>query len=415
MRPWHCAHMTNKKIIFAFGLLAMMFLPSCSKDNEGDRSDLTPASTVEHIGLQIASTSTPQPPTQTPIRLASTFTPIPTITPAPTSTRNPVRNISLRTRRDFGDNRNPFTGEEVSDPAILNRRPIAVKISNSPPKWVRPQSGLSEADLVFEHVTEGLITRFTAIFYANTPEKLGPIRSARLIDLDIQVMYDAALAYSGSSIGVSRKLFASEFRSRILRTSSQGYYRTGENKPYEHTLYAEPEGLWQALTDRSENHEPDLQNIMTFSTLPPNGSERANAITVNYRDWTVIEWRYDAESGKYQRWVEGVEHTDANTDSQIDSTNVIVIFTNDTLDRSICETQSGNSCLAFSRVIDLLGTGPGILLRDGRQYVITWRRNVATDLLTFENQSGNPVPLQIGNSWIQVIPNGYPEPVSIDP
>jgi hypothetical protein len=274
---------------------------------------------------------------------------------------------------------------------------------------------LGEADLVFEHVTEGLITRFTAIIYGNTPEKLGPIRSARLIDLDIPVMYDAALAYSGSSIGVSRKLFASEFRSRILRSNSKGYYRTGENKPYEHTLYADPEGLWQALTDRSENYEPDLQNIMTFSTLPPNGGEEASTITVNYRDWTVIEWRFDAEVGRYQRWADGEEHTDANTGAQIDSANVIVVFTNDALDRSICETQSGNSCLAFSRVIDLLGSGPAMLFRDGRQYSITWRRDSAGDLLTFENQSGSPVPLQIGNSWIQVIPNSYPEPVSIDP
>jgi hypothetical protein len=407
--------MTNTKLIFVFSLLALISLVGCLKDNESDQSKEIPASTTEQIGLHPASTNTPEPPTQTPISLAPTFTPVPTITPAPTATSNPVRNISLRTSRDFGDNRNPFTGEEVSDPANLSRRPIAVKISNSPPRWVRPQSGLNEADLVFEHVTEGLITRFTAIIYATTPEKLGPIRSARLIDLDIPVMYDAALAYSGSSIGVSRRLFASDFRSRILRSNSQGYYRTGENKPYEHTLYAEPEGLWQALTDRSENHEPDLQNIMTFSTVPPNGGEQASAITVNYRDWTVIEWRYDAESGKYKRWVEGEKHTDANTDRQIDSANVIVIFTDDTLDRSICETQSGSSCLAYSRVIDLMGTGQGILFRDGRQYAITWRRDIATDLLTFENHSGNPVPLQIGNSWIQVIPNSYPEPVSIDP
>ena len=265
--------MTDKKLIFASGLLLLIILAGCSKDNDSEKPEASPVSATDQVGLPPASTNTPLPPTQTPITLAPTFTPVPTITPVPTATNNPVSNISLRTSRDFGDNRNPFTGEEVSDPGILNRRPIAVKISNSPPRWVRPQSGLGEADLVFEHVTEGLITRFTAIIYGNTPEKLGPIRSARLIDLDIPVMYDAALAYSGSSIGVSRKLFASEFRSRILRSNSKGYYRTGENKPYEHTLYADPVGLWQALTDRSENHEPVLQKIMTFSTLPPSGGE----------------------------------------------------------------------------------------------------------------------------------------------
>jgi hypothetical protein len=80
-------------------------------------------------------------------------------------------------------NVNPLTGLEVANPESLNRRPIDVKISNSP-AIVRPQSGISEADLVFEHYTEVGITRFSAIFYTNAPQRVGSIRSARLIDYE---------------------------------------------------------------------------------------------------------------------------------------------------------------------------------------------------------------------------------------
>ena len=124
--------MTNKKLILAFWLLLLIVLAGCSKDNDTEKPEVSPVSTADQLALAAAPTNTPLPPTQTPIKLAPTFTPVPTITPVPTATNNPVRNISLRTSRDFGDNRNPFTGEEVSDPGILNRRPIAVKISNSP-------------------------------------------------------------------------------------------------------------------------------------------------------------------------------------------------------------------------------------------------------------------------------------------
>src|SRR5690606_26865903 len=82
---------------------------------------------------------------------------------------------------------NPLTGLTISDPNVLNRRPIVVKVSNSPP-LVRPQSGINDADLVFEHYTEVGVTRFSAIFYANAPTRVGSIRSARLIDYELTPM-----------------------------------------------------------------------------------------------------------------------------------------------------------------------------------------------------------------------------------
>ena len=402
---------SSKTTISLLAILLLLILSSCKEVDETVEPTSTPTSSLLESDPILVSSDPVLTDTPTPFILAPTFTPRPKLTPIPTVTASAATPVVLSRLQDFGDDRNPLTGELLDDPGNLDRRPIAVKISNAPARWVRPQSGLSQADIVFEHVTEGLITRFTAVIYGNTPEKLGPIRSARLIDLQIPLMYDAALAYSGSSIGVSRKLFASQFRSRILRTNTTGYYRTGEAKPFEHTLYALPNGLWGALEDRNLNEEPNLRGLLTFSSEPPANGQRARNVNLNYRDWTKIDWRYI--KGQYFRWADGEKHIDANTGDQISASNVIVIFADHSLDRTICETQSGSSCLAFSMEIDLLGSGEAIMFRNGYQYDIEWRRNDPHDMLTFYDEAGSPIPLSIGNSWYQVIPNSYSDPVSV--
>ncbi len=340
-----------------------------------------------------------------------TRTPRPTHTPSPTATATPVR---LFTESDFV-NRNPLTGELVDDPAVLQRRPIAIKISNSPPQYVRPQSGLSHADLVFEHPTEGPITRFTAIFYGRIPTAVGPIRSARLIDLEIPAMYDAALAYSGASIGVSHLLHNSDIRPRLIGSNESGYYRTGEDKPWEHTLYGDPEGFWQTLDERGENHSPSLATLMAFSVESPPDGRPASAININYLDWTTVDWEYDQETHRYWRWVDGEPHIDANTGAQLGTTNMVIVFANHQLDVTICEFQSDDACLAYSTEIQIWGRGPAIIFRDGLQYEVTWKREQRSHMLTFFDHENKPVPLQIGNTWFQIVPLHYVDPVTITP
>jgi hypothetical protein len=349
-----------------------------------------------------------------PIVPGATFTPVPTVTPLPTATPPPPTPLVLISVEDFGSNRNPFTGLEASDPELLQRRPIAIKISNAPAKYTRPQSGLSQADIVFEHVTEGAITRFTALIYGQTPPNIGPVRSARLIDLEIPAMYDAALAYSGSSIGVSERLFDSDFRARILRPNEPGYYRTGENKPYEHTLYVHPEAFWPRLEEKGENRPPVFNSLMAFSEETPTGGQPARATLISYRNWTNIEWRFSDEDGKFYRWVDGEEHLDANNGQQISAANVVLLFVPHQLNRDICEHQTGSTCRAHSTEILLTGLGQAILLRDGQQYQTYWRRINRYDMITLAKASGEAVPMQLGNTWFQVIPIDYEDSFEIE-
>ncbi|MFQ5420169.1 MAG: DUF3048 domain-containing protein, partial [Anaerolineae bacterium] len=244
-------------------MLTLSLVAACSDTATATPVPLPPTS----IAAVASPTTAVAQPSPTAVPDPATLPPPPTIAPVPTSTLPPEPTatatpeaIILMNAADFGEDRNPLTGELMADSTILNRRPVACKLSNSPARYTRPQSGINDADILFEHVTEGRLTRFTAVFYGRTPANIGPIRSARLIDVEIPAMYDAALCYSGASNGVQQKLNRSDFTQRILRAAEDGYYRTGEDIPWEHTFYAHPEGLWAALDRKELNMPPNFGN-----------------------------------------------------------------------------------------------------------------------------------------------------------
>ncbi len=368
--------------------------------DEGDSADLQVTAAAPEA---IAS---PTPPATSP--------PPATIAPLPTSTTAGDEEVSAEgIIAEFGDDRNPLTGELVSDKKNLLRRPLAVKLSNAPAIYTRPQSGLNDTDLVFEHTTEGNLTRFTAIVYGDIPPRLGPVRSARLIDLELPAMYDAALAYSGSSNGVANLLRNSDFSNRILNAWEKGYYRTEENKPVEHTLYASPELLWEALSEKGLNSPPAFTTTNVFSDEPPPGGSPASALNLDY-NWTLVNWRYDPASGRYLRWADAVPHNDGNTGEQVSAANVIVVAPYHAYDAEICEQiNADGTCAALSVEVQLWGSGGGAVFRDGQRYDVTWERLGRTDSLTFKDSEGNPFPLKIGNSWVQVVPTWLENPLTV--
>ncbi len=362
--------------------------------------DLSETAVTPTTAVTATSTTLPPPPT---IAAAATNTP---------TSEPPATGINLLTAADFGTDRNPLTGELVADPAQLQRRPLAIKISNAPPSFVRPQSGLNSADWVFEHTAEGHITRFTLILYGNDADRVGPIRSARLIDVELPAMFDAALAFSGASVGVNQRLNASDFADRLIRSSDPGYYRTGEDKPFEHTLYGRPATFRQGLEALGLNTPPNFNGLLTFTSEPPSGGEPASSVALDY-EWEIVEWRYDEGNGRYFRWAAGEPILDANTGEQVSAANVVVIAPFHVEDATICEQITNGVCTHLSVQIQLWGSGTGLILRDGQQYPVTWHREGRSDLLTFTDAAGNSFPLQIGNTWVQLVPTWYDDPVSV--
>ena len=385
---------------------------ACGGAEERPLPTLVPPITIDDTpdSPAVAPTFTPEPTAE----VVPTASPFPTVTSVPTAAPTPFTLLLLESPEDFGTDRNPLTGELVAEPDNLLRRPLAIKVSNSPPSYARPQNGLSQADLVFEHITEADITRFTAVFYGQTPPDIGPVRSARLIDKELPAMFDAALAMSGAHPIVSQRLHRSDIGDRILRSHETGFYRTGEDKPWEHTLHVDPAGLWQAIEAHGEARPPEFTAWMTFSNQVPLGGEPANQVQVAYDTYTLVEWRYDPSNGRYLRWADGEPAIDANNGEQISAANVILLTAVHERDKSICLTHSGGVCSDWPLEIQIWGEGSAIILRDGKQFPVTWLRHNRSDMFTFVDANGDALPLQIGNSWFQVLPHYYNNPVMID-
>lgn len=299
---------------------------------------------------------------------------------------------------------NPLTGLAVDDPAVLARRPLAAKISNAPDA-VRPQAGIAQADLVFEHLTEGPLTRFTAIFWTHTPPRLGSIRSARLIDLEIPAMYDTLLVYSGASEPIRRKIAGLPFANRAYEGVTVGaplYYRdTSIEVP--HNLFAVPRAVWaRAEADGVNRPRADLGG-MRFSATPPGGPP-ARTITIDYGG-DEVEWTYDEASGRYARRVDGAPHTDANTGEQVTAANIVLIYAHHQPDLAIVESQWQDS-MSFSIELQIWTLGPAAIFRDGVQTTGYWHRWQEEDMLTFwaDEDRAAPLYLKPGNTWFEIVP-----------
>ncbi|MCA9926967.1 MAG: DUF3048 domain-containing protein, partial [Anaerolineales bacterium] len=370
----------------------------------------TPSPSVQPTALANVPTNTPDatetavptmppPPTAIPTTAAATpnLQDAATLTPAtPTATI-----IGMIGPEPFPENINPLTGLPVSDPAILARRPIVVKVSNAPP-IVRPQAGLNRADLVFEHYAEGGLTRFTAVFYTHDVSIVGSIRSARLIDFEIPHMYDAAFAYSGSSGPLRVRFQESDFFDRIISPDfgHGGFYRMEEEgKSFVHSLYTDTYTLRETLSERGQEVPPTLANHMAFREEPLYPGEPATRIELWYTG-TNATWFYS--NGRYLRWSDGEAHLEAYTGQQLTFKNVVVIAANHVNTDIIEDTNNSPSI-----EIQLWGSGPVSIFRDGQRFDGTWQRNDPNHMLTFYDQDGNMLPLAPGNTFFQIVPLGF--------
>ncbi|MCS7286183.1 MAG: DUF3048 domain-containing protein [Anaerolineae bacterium] len=330
-------------------------------------------------------TKTPKPiPTQTLTVVKANLLNLETPTPTPT----PITEFC------------PLTGEPVDNPEKINRRPLAVKIANSPE--VRPQSGLSFADIVFEHLAEGGLTRFTAIFLCKEAERIGSIRSARLIDLEIPLFYQAIFAYSGASGEITRMLDNCDFAQYTLSEwrGDPGFFRIKEpGKAFEHTLFTSTTSLWKVATQRGINQKVDI-NHMVFAKDPPPHGLPANEISIPYhRKYSDVFYRYDPRKEAYLRFIAGEPHLDALTGEQIAVKNVVIVYVHH-VETLIVEDVLG----AKSVQIQLWGQGKAQVCRDGRVYDAIWSRPSRPDPLKILDYGGNIFPFKPGNTWFELVP-----------
>ncbi|MDO9349329.1 MAG: DUF3048 domain-containing protein, partial [Anaerolineales bacterium] len=177
-------------------------------------------------------------PVATPTLVEPTLpaaTPTPTATPTLAPTPTPSYPPEGYGPTNFPADVDPLTGLQVANPALLERRPLAVKISNLP-RYVRPQWGLSLADLVYEYYTEEGTTRFTVVFYGQDAEVVGPIRSARFFDANIIRAYKAVFAFGSAYEKVFQRLFNAEYADRLVVESPGSPLHRYDPNGYNHLV-----------------------------------------------------------------------------------------------------------------------------------------------------------------------------------
>ncbi len=383
---------------------------------------------VVSAALALAACATPAPtPTSVP-------TPEPTVTQTPEPTSTPVPDPLIPSFGPFPPvsiperpaNINPLTGL-TTDPAVLEQRPILVRIGND--ERVRTnlwQAGMSSADLVFEELIDQLggqyiNTRMTAVFLSHAPQLVGPVRSGRLVNLQLAPMLDGALANAGASDGV-RLIFSKTPMVNLDEYFNQPAYCYDLPHGYMGRLYTTVPRLRQWLAEKGLEKPVPLYGF-SFSETPPAGSS-VDSIGIQqapWPEWAAVKWRYDPETLQYLRFVTGKPHIDdsygitakwgnaancvasgGETRTQVTTSNVVVLYAD--YERTNIVEDSNN---ATSVYINLVGQGDAAIFRNGIEVRGHWRRHSVQEFFEFVDDSGNLIPLKPGTTWFEIVPIGY--------
>lgn len=398
----------RRSLLVFFALLALMVLViSACSSVPAATPDLSQAQTLAAQTLAAMPTFT-VPVTATPL-LPATNTPPPkpsitaippTATPAPpTATPSPI----VVGPSNFPDNVNPLTGLVVANPEILNRRPVLIKVANFP-RVGRPHAGLSAADIVFEYwIGEGS-NRFMALYYGTDSSKVGPMRSGRYVDAQLVPMYQGTLGFVSAWAPVLTK---------ILDTLGKRAAMEGPNNcpaicRYDPgtvvDVFSDTAAFTKHMTDIGVENKRFNLDGMAFDSRAPQTGEPGELLRVEFSTNNYGEWKYDAQSHKYLRFIEDVDETtltykgmiplvDRNTDKQLAFSNVIVVFAQY---QEFAPTLHDISILANRK------GQRAVLFRDGKAIEGLWKVSDAEHPMQFITADGQPLPLQPGNTWIVI-------------
>lgn len=295
---------------------------------------------------------------------------------------------------------NPLTGQSVLDAERLERRPILVKVTLFP-RNNRPQWGLSYADIVYEYYTEGGLSRFAALFYGEDAEIVGPIRSARLVDIQLVRMYAALFAYGSADYRVLEQIDESEFADRAVREFPAGCPPLCRIDPAgQNHLVTDTQALRAFYRDRGVDISAPNLSGMSFEDTPPEESEPGVRLGVAYSADDFHEWVYAPEVGLYRRFQESggdsaevVALTDRLTGEPIESANVVLLKVPHAYYAHTPEIVD----------IQLYGEGDALALRDGKAYDVRWIRPYPEGVLYLSLPDGAAYPFKPGTTWFELV------------
>ncbi len=316
------------------------------------------------------------------------------------------------------------------------RRPLAVMINNH--VEARPQSGITTADIVYEAIAEGGVTRFMGLFYCDAIDQdynIAPVRSARTYFVDWASEYNypiyvhaggancSAEKYENGSFGPCK---TDKRAQAIEQIASYGWRlendidhmsigkpvfwrdtgRLGPNVSLatEHTLTTSTQQLWKLAAQRHwTNTDPDgedwIDGFTPWEFKSANEPTSGNsATTIEYQFWEgynqfAAKWQYQADSMNYSRFTAGAPHTDLNTDQQIAVKNLVILFTKET---------SGIDDLKHL-LYDTISQGDALVFQQGKVIEANWNKKSRTARTIFTDTEGNHITFVPGKIWISIV------------
>ncbi len=280
----------------------------------------------------------------------------------------------------------PLRGHEV-EPEEAAKPITGVLIENSPN--ARPQTGLGSADIVFETVSEGGITRYLALYQYDIPQTTGPIRSMRPYFVDWVMGFDAPIAHVGGS-AEALQMLSNRGAKDLDQFDHPGPYSRRGDRPAPHNMYADMGQLRNLQNSLGFTNS----NIKDFSWQDADPAQEPNATSITI-DFSSSQYQarfdYSRDNNSYKRYLAGQSHIDAGTNQQISVDNLIVAKMN--------ASQDGQYT-----VLDNIGSGEALVFNNGKVTEATWRQSSYSDRFEILDKDGKALPLNKGSSWISVLP-----------
>ena len=287
----------------------------------------------------------------------------------------------------------PLTGLESGE--VPARPALAVKIENSVD--ARPQTGLNSADMVWEEVVEGGITRFVAVYHSTLPRQIGPIRSVRPMDPAIAAPLHGLFAFAGGQRPFVDAITREGLQIISDNVGSAGFVRL-KTRYAPHNLYADP-AAFLAQADPAHQAAPAAQFTIAGPGQQPTavvtGAPTA-AVNLKFSGVSQPKWTWDP-AGQWVR-AEGATPAVEADGTQLHAANVVVLRV------AVVNTRFADVAGNPVPETQLVGTGEALVATGGRSLAATWTKNSAVGPVSLTGADGMPVVLAPGNTWVELVP-----------
>ncbi len=285
----------------------------------------------------------------------------------------------------------PLTGVTVPAGSLANPA-LSAKIDNH--EAARPQIGLNQADLVFEILVEGGLTRYLAVWQSDIPKLIGPVRSIRPVDPQIASAFGGIIAYSGGQqMFVDKMLNTPVFNAIHGQASTDSVFYRADDRSAPHDVILRAQDL---VAQHADLAAPPVQFAFSLdgpSSTAAKDGEPTGRITDVMSDIRTVAWEWNEKSGTWLRSTRDGKDLDASG-KQLHATNVISM---------VVDTDWRYGYIPWPTVV---GKGTAFVSSEGKSIKATWSKKSAEAPIRLVDGQGATVRLAPGNSWIQLVPNG---------